>query len=79
MLPIMLANTFSSVNAVTIDYTLYDFVGHPIFELGSMLVMRILNQTTRGQTLHGEAYIWKLTSLLVVTLLKLILKSFCFQ
>ena len=27
------------------------FVGHPIFELGSMLVTRILNQTTRGQIL----------------------------
>ena len=33
-----------STDAVTIDYALYDFVDHPTFELGSMLVMRILNQ-----------------------------------
>ena len=31
--------------------TPYDFVGHPILKLGSMLVTRMLNQTTRGQTL----------------------------
>ena len=38
-----------------------------------MLVTRILNQTTRGQTL------WRLTSLLVVTLLKLKLKPAAFS
>ena len=36
---------------VTIDYTLFDFVGHPIFQLGSILVTRILNQITRHQRL----------------------------
>ena len=36
---------------VTIHYTLFDFVGHPIFQLESILMTITLNQTTRGQTL----------------------------
>ena len=42
-------DTYSSL-FVTTDYTLYDFVGHQIFQLGSMLVRRNLSQTTRCQT-----------------------------
>ena len=55
--------------------------GHPIFELGSMLVMRILNQTTIG---HADI-VEKRTSgdwhhyVLAVTLPKLTLKPFAFS
>ena len=37
--------------------TPYDFDGHPIFKLGSMLVTRILNQTTRGKTLWRTVHL----------------------
>ena len=32
---------------VTIHYTLFDFVGHPIFQLESILMTITLNQTTK--------------------------------
>ena len=37
--------------------TPYDFAGHPIFKLGRMLVTRILDQTTRGQTLWRSIHL----------------------
>ena len=37
--------------------TPYDIVGHPIFKLGRMLVTRILDQTTRGQTLWRSVHL----------------------
>ena len=40
------------------------FCGRLIYQVGSMLVTRILNQTTRGQTLCWSIH-WRLTSLLV--------------
>ena len=46
-------DTYSSLY-VTIS--LDDFVGHPTFQLGSMPVTRILNQTTRGQTLWRSVH-----------------------
>ena len=55
-IPICPANLEWSTDAysslfVTTDYTLFDFVGHPIFQLESLLMTIILNQTTRRQTL----------------------------
>jgi len=67
----MINDTYSSV-FVIIEYTLYDFVVQPIFQLGSMLVTR--NWVKPPNVGHsGEAYIWRLTSL-VITFLKLTLK-----
>ena len=43
-----------------------------------MLGMRILNQTTKVRRC-GEAYIWRLTSLLVVTLPKFTIKPSAFS
>ena len=67
-----------STDAIAIDYTPYDFVGHPIFTLGSMLVTRILNQTTRGQTLwrnvHLETDITTCSHIAVIHA-----QAFCFQ
>ena len=42
---------------VTIHYTLFDFVGHPIFQLESILMTITLNQTTRGQTLWRSLHL----------------------
>ena len=56
----------------TVDYTIYDFVGHPIF----LIVTKIWNWSTRGQTfVHIETDI----TVLVVTLLNLILKPSAFS
>ena len=38
-------------------YTLFDFVGHPIFQLESILMTIALNQTTRGQTLWRSVHL----------------------
>ena len=42
---------------VTIDYAPFDFDGHPIFQLGSILMRIILNQTTRRQTLWRSVHL----------------------
>ena len=56
----------------TIDYTLYDFVAHPIF----LIVTKIWNRSTRGQTfVHIETDI----TVLVVTLLNFIIKPSAFS
>ena len=64
---------------VTIDYILYNFVGKPIFQLGSMLVTRKLSEATRyvkhlWRNVHLETDIT-----IVIILLKLTLKLFAFN
>ena len=44
------------MDAVAIDYTPSSFGSHPVFKLGSMLVTRILNETTRGHTLWRSVH-----------------------
>ena len=61
----------------SIGYTLNDFVGHLMFE--NLARDRNIDQTTRGQTLWRSIYSWRLTSLLVVTLLKMTIKPLAFS